>query len=313
MVKGPISGESALWRFNNQTHVTRELVKDLGNFKSGLVNSKIALWNPQTNGVRYLKTLIYNLSAILPPESWHKIGKIENRHVGSPIMVRYHGEEICLDYLQAVLELEFIEAHFELEGSTVLEIGAGYGRTCHAIVSNHEVERYCIVDLPNCLDLTARYLREVLDRETFHKIQFILAEDFDFLDDGRFDICINIDSFAEMDVEVVQRYLSYVRSHCSCLYVKNPVGKYLDKSLDNHSEGEQVVELALNAGLIRDIIDIDDSEAVEAQAGRYLEAYQPGSEWRCIGAAWAVPWSFYRQAIFQKAGDSVVVNANSEY
>ena len=54
-------GQSPLWAYINQTQITKETIKDLTNFKSGGVNFKIALWDPRVNGVRYLKTLIYNL------------------------------------------------------------------------------------------------------------------------------------------------------------------------------------------------------------------------------------------------------------
>ena len=293
--------ESALWKFVNQTYITKDQIQDLTNFKSSSVNFKIALWNPHTNAVRYLKAIIYNLCASLTPENWERITKIENRHIGNPFTVRYNGEEICLDYLQAVYELDFIAKNVRVDGLSILEIGAGYGRTCHAIMSNHEVEIYYIVDLENCLQLSQNYLGKVLDKPAFSRIRFILAEDFDLLSDMHFDLCINIDSFAEMDAEVVQYYLDYVRKHSNYLYVKNPVGKYLDKSLDGHSQGEEVVQLALSTGVLRDIIDIHDNQAIEAQVGKFIQAYQPGSDWRCIDASWAVPWSYYWQAIFKKA------------
>jgi hypothetical protein len=38
-----------------------------------------------------------------------------------------HGELVCMNYLQAVFELDVMARHVALDGATVVEIGAGYG------------------------------------------------------------------------------------------------------------------------------------------------------------------------------------------
>ena len=292
--------ESSLWKYINQTYVTEERVKELADFKSSGVNFKIALWNPGTNGVRYLKTLIFNLCASLEPEDWDRLRKINNRNVGDPITVKYDREDVCLDYLQAVLELRFIQNNLEINGSRILEIGAGYGRTCHTIMSNHQVRDYYIVELSNALELSQRYLRAVLDQETYSKLHFVHAEDLGTLAGRNYDLCINVDSLAEMDIEVVRYYLGYIADNSDYFYVKNPVGKYLDKSLDNHAEGAQVVRMALQAGPLTNVIDVHDNLAVETQVNGFLEAYRPAGGWDCLDQSWPPPFSYYWQAIFKK-------------
>lgn len=296
--------QSALWNYINRTQITKEQTADLTNFKSSPVNFKIALWNPQANGIRYLKALTHFLCTSLTPENWERIHRIKNRHVGNPFTVRYDGEEICLDYLQAVYELDFIVRNLSLDGMRVMEIGAGYGRTCHAIMSNHGVDTYSILDLPNCLDLSRKYLETVLDESSFARIRFISVEDFDAAGEFESNLCINIDSFAEMDAAIVHYYLNYIDKQSDYLYVKNPVGKYLDESLDNHFEGNEVVQMALSTGLLRDVIDIHDSQAVAAQANKFKEAYRPGDAWQCLADSWAMPWSYYWQALYRKAKES---------
>src|SRR5258706_1229291 len=109
-----------------------------------------------------------------PSALWNYINR---RHVtAKPFAVTWKGQSICLDYLQAIYELRFISERFPLDGRRIVEIGAGYGRTCHAIVSNHDVRSYTIIDLPNCLALSQKYLEAVLDRERFGRIEFILPE-----------------------------------------------------------------------------------------------------------------------------------------
>lgn len=292
-------GASLLWDTYHRTRFTKDSTVDLAGFKSAGVNFKLGLWNPETNGVRYLKALIYNLADRLDETGWERLRRIGGRETGRPIAVRRHGELVCMDYLQAVLELEFMTRHVALDGAVVLEIGAGFGRTCHAVLANHDVAAYYIVDLENSLELARAYLRQVLG-EAFGKLRFVSAGDLDsILGDLRFDLCLNIDSFAEMDAEIVRNYLALIAECCRHLYVKNPVGKYLDPSLDGHAEGQELVAMALRTGLLRDVIDIHDSEAVREQAAKFVAAYRPAPGWASVADEWAPPWSYYWQSLYR--------------
>jgi putative sugar O-methyltransferase len=281
--------------------VTEDAAVDLTDFKSDTRNFNISLWNPEANGVRYLKTLVYNLATQLRPEDWARLRRIGNREVGNPLTVRYEGEEVCLDYAQAVLELAFIEQIIPLRDARVMEIGAGYGRTCHAILANHDLAEYCIVDLPNTLGLSRRYLREVLDDERFGKIRFIPVDEIDeALATARFDLCVNIHSFTEMTPETVRGYLDLIDDKCTAFYAKNPLGKFLDKKLDSHFKGDEAVRMALQTGPLRKVIDIFDSEALAAAVPDFVRAYRPGPGWQCAAHARAIPWSYFWQAVFTK-------------
>lgn len=296
---------SRQWERINRYWVTEEAAGDLTNFKSDRPNQKIALWDPAANGVRYLKTLIYNLATGLGPADWARLRKTLNREVGNPIAVRQGGESICLDYLQAILEVGFIENTVDLRGADVLEIGAGYGRTCHTLLSNHDISTYCIADLKTTMQLSRKYLRAVLDDAQFEKIDFVSVDEVDdALSSRRFDLCINIDSFAEMAPDTARGYLALIDRQCTACYVKNPVGKYLDRSLDGHFEGDEVLGQALETGLLRQVLDIHDSRAVKAAVPDFISIYRPGDDWSCVADGWAVPWSFYWQAIYknEKAG-----------
>ncbi|MGW0811279.1 putative sugar O-methyltransferase [Nonomuraea sp. NPDC002799] len=293
-------GQSPQWVHINENQLALDVIADLSRFKSSAVNYKLSLWNPDVNGLRYLKTLIHNLASQLSPENWERLRRIRNREVGAPITVTVGGEPICLDYLQAVHELDFMAASVPLDGARVLEIGAGYGRSCHTILSNHDVAEYCIVDLENCLRLSRSYLSEVLGERRFAKLRFLGIDEVDGLAGERFDLCLNIDSFAEMSTETVRDYLGLIDGVAAHFYTKNPVGKYLDWSLDKHSEGADVVRLALDSGLLRDIIDVHDSDAVQRQSRRFVEAYRPGPAWRPVADGWGMPWTFYWQAVYAK-------------
>jgi putative sugar O-methyltransferase len=294
-------GPSPQWKHINENHITKDSSRNLTTFRSTDVNYKLAYWDPRVNGVRYLKTLIYYLAANLSAENWSRLRRIRHRGLGDPISVTYDGESVCLDYLLAVFELEFIEQTLPLHSLRVLEIGAGYGRTCHAIMSNHDIASYCIIDLENSLRLAKEYLSRVLDPGQFEKVTFIPVGEVDDLPETvQFDLCININSFAEMKAETARDYLSFINGRCFFFYVKNPVAKYLDKSLDGHSQGIEVVAMALSTGLLQDIIEIHDNRAVAEKRQAFIDAYRPGDEWECTDDAWASPWSFYWQALYRR-------------
>ncbi len=295
--------QNQFWKEINEKQLSPEnIAADFEHFKSSSINHKIALFNPAVNGVRYLKTVNLLLAENLTDTERNLLRNTNNREVGNPIIIQHEGMSLCLDYLQAAKEVDFISSAFKIDNSTIIEIGAGYGRTCHTLLSNFDVKEYCIVDLPNALQLSRKYLSTVLNAAIFEKISFVGIEDFDPSNVGNYELAINIDSFAEMDKEVVHEYLSFIDTHCVAFYVKNPVGKYFDKSLDGHSQGSEVIELALKQGLLTDIIDIDNQANVEAASLKFLHVYTPGPDWTAKGNAWAPPFSYIWQALFLKAG-----------
>jgi putative sugar O-methyltransferase len=292
---------SPQWEKIQEHWVTEDVALDLATFKSDRRNYNIALWNPEANGVRYLKTLVYNLATGLGADGWTRLRRIANRDVGDPLSVRLNGEPVCLDYLQAVLELEFIERGLPLRGARVMEIGAGYGRTCHAMLSNHDLAEYWIVDLTNTMRLSRAYLREVLDDERFAKVRFVDVEDIDqVVGADPFDLCVNIHSFTEMLPETVRDYLGLIDEKCTGFYVKNPVGKFLDKKLDGHHKGDEAVRMALRTGPLREVLDVFDGEAVAAAVPAFLAAYRPGDGWTVAAHERGYPWSYFWQALYTK-------------
>ena len=293
------TSQSEQWERINRIHFTDEAICDLQCFKSNAVNHKLAVWDPRTNGVRYLKELAHNLCTSLSNEEWALLDNIEGRELGNPYSVTFNGRKVCMDYLQAIFEIRFISRNLLLDEAHILEIGAGYGRTCHALLSNYRIASYSIVDLDKALQLSRCYLSAVLNPERFEKLRFIAAEDFESLHHSRFSLAINIDSFSEMPEETVHTYLSFIRERCDSLYVKNPVGKYADPDFHIHSETNESVQLALTSGVLRDIIDIYDNEAVACQKKKFIDAYRPGKDWNVVEESWARPWSFYWQALYR--------------
>ena len=212
--------QNKFWKEINEKQLSLENIEaEFENFKSSPINHKIALFNPEVNGVRYLKTVNYLLASTLSKQERDILANTANRELGKPLSIQYEGMSVCLDYLQAAKEANFIE-------------------------------QSCRLDKAN--------------------------------------------------KEVVHEYLAFIDKHSAAFYVKNPVGKYLDKSLDGHSQGMDVIELALKQGLLTDIIDIDNQAAVIDSSKTFLKAYAPSTDWAVKADSWAPPFSYLWQALFLK-------------
>ncbi len=293
--------ENQMWARINDDVIGRDGAFDLGKFKSGRENSRIATWNLTEGGPRYFKTLLFNVASALSDRHMEYLDLIRNRHVGKPIEISTRGRKLCMDYLNAVLELEHM-APVLCDCASVIEIGSGYGRSCHSILSAFDtIQNYTIIDLNPCLELSRQYLREVLDSEQFAKITFVsntaLEADGDLFCG---DLAININSMAEMDAEVAQNYLALIDAKCEHFYCKNPVGKYTPDMVGINAPNSEAVTLALKSGLLTTVVDIFNDEAIAAQAPAFLNAYRPSAHWQVRSEACALPWSYYHQALYSK-------------
>jgi len=292
--------QSDLWRRNNEWFDTTAKI-DWDKFKHSDFFYKIALWNPSANGVRYLKMLLYNLGMGLSEYHLNVLNKIPNRNIGNPYSVMVNGCEFDFDYLNSAYEISTIKDYLDLSEKRILELGAGYGRTCHSIISNFDIDEYVIVDLDTMLQISRQYLHKVLPSNQYKKIHFVSADNISSLS-GDFDLAIQIDGFNEMDREVVFKYLDIISETCNYFYTKNPVGKYLDASLDNHWEGKVFVDSALSAGVITDIIDIHNDTENKSQIDRFVDIFCPnrvyGQNWNCLHSSWAPPISFMAEAFY---------------
>jgi putative sugar O-methyltransferase len=76
----------------------------------------------------------------------------------------------------------------------IVEIGAGFGRTCHVLLTmNDSIEEYIIIDLPQMIELSKIYLKKVIPNN-FFKIKFISCEDIKEFYKTPSDLVININS-----------------------------------------------------------------------------------------------------------------------
>lgn len=114
------------------------------------------------------------------------------------------------DLLDSVNEMYFLDRHWGLLSKmdfTVVDIGAGYGRLAHRMVESvPNVKRYLCTDaIPESTFLSEQYLRY---RKVDHKAVVLrLDEVADRLAAERPDLAVNIHSFSEMPISVIEAWI----------------------------------------------------------------------------------------------------------
>jgi putative sugar O-methyltransferase len=288
-----MSKKSKLW-----TILTNQLNQDgfsLENFRDPeqtWINSKLASWKPNEESYRWYKSFVLAKALLLDENGVEIYQSIKNTTLGKPVGVRinkptktastmkkkYNSEyiDINLDYLLVVEEITFLEnalKNYQLP-ETIVEIGAGFGRTCHGIMSKYKsIARYEIIDLPEMLQLSQSYLQQVLTEKQMKKVHFISAEDTQKKFKAA-DLCIQIDALQEMESETIEFYFSKVVSNCSFFFSSNPIAKYLPEHAGLKSDLQRS-KIVFSLGRSRDIADIWDLQELEILRNKHTSNYQP--------------------------------------
>lgn len=124
--------------------------------------------------------------------------------LGSPFPVHWRGRLISQDLANTALEVEtMLEALAGRQPAHILEVGAGYGRTAHALLSLFPGAAYTVVDIPPALEISRWYLTNLFpDRD----LTFVDARVADPV--APFDLAVTISSLAEMTNDDIARYLA---------------------------------------------------------------------------------------------------------
>lgn len=264
----------------------------------GGANRRLAAWDPFDRSMRYYKFLLFNVARQKPQEFFDAYRKLRNTGTGKPVTVSVADCQIDIDYLLAVEEFLFLHAHMNLSAlKKVVEIGAGFGRTCHAILSLvNSIEEYTIVDLPAVLKLSHAYLKKVVPG-SFDRVIFI-ENDTEAWHSLQPDLTINIDSFQEMPLEAVEEYMSKIVSASSSFYCKNPTGKYKPEcvGLPELTSGELLDVYSL--GYCQNVFDLFDEHELSAAREFYLSAYKPRGGWKLVADAPMSMFPYYHHALY---------------
>lgn len=129
---------------------------------------------------------------------------LEEPLLGSPLPIWWRGRLISQDLANSSLEVaSLLEALRGRQPAHVLEIGAGYGRTAHALLSIWPQLAYTIVDIEPALSISRWYLTSLFpDR----RLRFVDAR-HEASSIQRFDAAVSISSLQEVTRLEIHRYL----------------------------------------------------------------------------------------------------------
>jgi len=299
---------SQLWK-----NLSQELFHNVGddflrNFREpGMANNRLAAWDPFDGTMRFFKFLLYNQCKAKPDLFFEQYQRLGNTLLGNPVTIRVVRQgmsvDVNLDHFFSVEEFSFLAENINLaEVRQIVEIGAGFGRTAHALLKLcSTVETYTIIDLPNVLKLSSLYLKAVLDDREFVKLNFVNALEIantNALNCSSADLVINIDSYQEMKPEVIDFYMDNVASHASYFYSKNAVGKYRPETIGLPNGPEAETNEIFQLGRSREIIDIFCNSELEVARTRHIDAYRPSAHFRVIAEAPLDVFPYYHNTLY---------------
>lgn len=169
------------------------------------------------------------------------LARLEEPQEGNPARIYRAGRLISQDIANAVLETGTMIEGGALTTATrtVIEVGAGYGRTAYAVLHAQPQVRYVIADIQPALGLAQRYLctlfperlaftsRDFASYADIHAeferstLAFLRPEQLALLPDRSADLFINISSFHEMRHTQIAWYFEQIeRLVTGHLYLK---------------------------------------------------------------------------------------------
>lgn len=167
------------------------------------------------------------------------LAKVEEPLSGNPPFVKFRGKRVSQDLLNSLLDYQAVTSACPAKQiKTVVEIGAGYGRTAYCFLNLLPKVKYIIVDFPPALYLSQKYLSEVLPNKkvmTFRPftsfddisgeymqadIVFLTPDQLKYLPGQSVDLFLAIDCLYEMKGESVAQYFKEANRLSEYMYFK---------------------------------------------------------------------------------------------
>jgi putative sugar O-methyltransferase len=125
--------------------------------------------------------------------------------LGNPLRVPWRGRLISQDLANSALETTAVARALRTsEPRSILEVGAGYGRTAYALLKSFPGATYTIVDIEPALSISRWYLTRLLEPE---RLRFMRPDEASTLGPGDADLAVSISSLQEMTHAQVAGYL----------------------------------------------------------------------------------------------------------
>jgi putative sugar O-methyltransferase len=127
--------------------------------------------------------------------------------LGDPLPAYSHGRLISQDLANSALEVSAIaRALSGRRPHSILEVGAGYGRTAYVLLNIFPECHYTIVDIEPALSISRWYLSSLFPAD---RLTFVSPNELGSLPASAFDLALSISSLQEMTPAQVAAYLSF--------------------------------------------------------------------------------------------------------
>jgi putative sugar O-methyltransferase len=202
------------------------------------LNRKHLLWS-QNESMNFNIITMYYLNYMLNL-GWEKyINELEEPLVGNPPFVLFNGKRVSQDIFNSLLEYLSVIYHCPMdEINSIVEIGAGYGRTAYCFLTFHPEKKYIIADIPPALYVSQEYLTRVFPErkamkfrvfDNFNDIKqeflesdivFLTPDQLSKIPDGSINLFLAIDCLHEMKKERVEHYFDEANRLSNFFYYK---------------------------------------------------------------------------------------------
>ncbi|MDQ2105143.1 putative sugar O-methyltransferase [Azospirillum isscasi] len=149
-----------------------------------------------------------NLALKNDPQIYEHLDELRrNDEVGSPLICNYSGiGKFCPTTLRYIMVATALKRLFgTLNGMHVVEVGGGYGGQCRIINALFKIESYTIIDLPEALKLTERYLSHFNLKNT----SYVQPQD---VQEKEYDLFISNYAYSELSKDTQDDYFDKVLS-----------------------------------------------------------------------------------------------------
>ncbi len=127
---------------------------------------------------------------------------------GDPLPVSYRGRLISQDLANSALEVVAMRRILGARSpQSILEVGAGYGRTAYVLLSVYPSSTYTVVDIEPALSISRWYLSRLFPSD---RLRFLTPDRIDEVASGSVDLAVSISSLQEMTPAQVGGYLAFI-------------------------------------------------------------------------------------------------------
>jgi putative sugar O-methyltransferase len=128
--------------------------------------------------------------------------------LGQPLPVFRRGRLISQDLANSALEVgAMYRALGGDEPRSIVEIGAGYGRTAYVLLRLFPEASYTIVDIPPAVTLSRWYLTRLFPER---QLRFLLPQEAGQIEPGSMDLALSVSSLQEMTRQQIEGYISLI-------------------------------------------------------------------------------------------------------